>query len=114
MKAFFLVHDLIELKVRGVHDIQIACPDNLTDFTKTIRKIFSQTVTQHCVVHQIHNSYKYVAWKEKKGFMADLKRMLPSMRSRHFSVKWGKKYGYVITSWMNNWDASLYPFLHKT
>lgn len=110
--ASFWLSVLTDLKVRGVQDILIACTDNLTGFTKAIREVFPQTVTQLCVVHQIRNSCKYVAWKERKEFVADLKPVYQAANRdaawhalETFSTKWGKKYGYAITSWQNNWDA---------
>ncbi len=35
--------------------------------------IFPQTEVQLCVVHQIRNSLRYIASKDQKAFMADLK-----------------------------------------
>jgi transposase-like protein len=110
--ASFWLNVLTDLRVRGVQDILIACTDNLTGFTKAIREVFPQTVTQLCVVHQIRNSCKYVAWKERKEFIADLKPVYRAANRdaawhalEKFSAKWGKKYGYAITSWQNNWEA---------
>ncbi|RYE23798.1 MAG: IS256 family transposase [Sphingobacteriaceae bacterium] len=110
--ASFWLSVMTDLKVRGVQDILIACTDNLTGFTKAIREVFPQTVTQLCVVHQIRNSCKYVAWKERKEFVADLKPVYRAVNREAawhaleaFSAKWGKKYGYAITSWQNNWEA---------
>ena len=64
---------LTDLKARGVQDILITCTDNLNGFTDTIRTVFPQSSTQICVVHQIRNSCKYVVYKDKKEFTADLK-----------------------------------------
>jgi len=95
-----------------VQDILIACTDNLTGFTQAIREVYPQTVTQLCVVHQIRNSCKYVAWKDRKAFIADLKAVYRAVNREvawnaldDFAGKWGKKYGYAITSWQNNWQA---------
>ncbi len=35
--------------------------------------IFPQTEVQLCVVHQIHNSIRYIAPKDQKEFAKDLK-----------------------------------------
>ena len=40
---------------------------------EAINAIFPQTEVQLCVIHQIRNSLKYVASKNQKEFMADLK-----------------------------------------
>lgn len=110
--ASFWLSVLTDLKVRGVQDILIACTDNLTGFTQAIREVYPQTVTQLCVVHQIRNSCKYVAWKDRKAFIADLKAVYRAVNREvawnaldDFAGKWGKKYGYAITSWQNNWQA---------
>ena len=66
---------LTDLKVRGVQDILITCTDNLNGFTDTIRTVFPQSSTQICVVHQIRNSSKYVVYKDKKEFTADMKNI---------------------------------------
>ena len=63
---------LTDLKVRGVEDILITVTDNLNGFTDTIKNVFSASTTQICAVHQIRNSCRYVVWKEKKEFPADL------------------------------------------
>ena len=66
---------LTDLKARGVQDILITCTDNLNGFTDTIRTVFPQSSTQICVVHQIRNSCKYVVYKDKKEFTADMKNI---------------------------------------
>ena len=64
---------ITDLKQRGVEDILIACIDSLKGFDEAIRTIYPQTEVQTCVVHQIRNSLKYVASKDQKPFMAELK-----------------------------------------
>jgi transposase-like protein len=44
-----------DLKIRGVHDVLIACTDNLRGFSEAINATFPQTEIQLCVVHQIQN-----------------------------------------------------------
>lgn len=110
--ASFWLSVLTDLKARGVNDILIACTDNLNGFNRAIAEVYPKTVTQLCVVHQIRNSCKYVSWKDRKAFVTDLKevygavnRELASQALKDFEEKWGKKYGYAITSWQNNWDS---------
>ena len=74
-KLFFLGRILIDLKVRGVQNILITYTDNLNVFTDTIRTIFPQLFTQTCVIHQIRNFCKYVVYKDKKEFRADIKNI---------------------------------------
>lgn len=109
--ASFWLSVLTDLRARGVNDIMIACTDNLTGFTKAIAEIFPEAITQLCVVHQIRNSCKYVVWKERKEFSADLKQIYGAVNKEAartaldaFTAKWKSKYGYAILSWEKNWD----------
>jgi len=108
--AHFWLGVINDLKQRGVEDILIACIDNLKGFDEAIRSIYPNTEVQTCVIHQIRNSIKYVASKDQKPFMADLK---PVYKADNESVAldeleklketWGKKYPMVIASWEKNW-----------
>ena len=62
-----------ELKNRGVNDILIACVDGLKGFSEAIETAFPQTEVQQCIIHQIRTSLKYIASKNQKEFLADLK-----------------------------------------
>lgn len=71
--ANFWLSVLTDLQNRGVKDILIAYIDNLNGFPAAIGTVFPQAEIQTCVVHQIRNSLKYVASKDQKTSMADLK-----------------------------------------
>ena len=108
--ANFWLSVLTDLQNRGVKDILIACIDNLNGFPAAIGTVFPQAEIQTCVVHQIRNSLKYVASKDQKTFMADLKPVYKAdtleqaeLRLDDLDTKWGKKYEKVIESWRNNW-----------
>ena len=108
--ANFWLGVITDLKQRGVEDILIACIDNLKGFEEAIRTIYPNTEIQTCVVHQIRNSLKYVASKDQKQFMTELK---PVYRADNETAaldelaklkeKWEKKYPMVISSWEKNW-----------
>lgn len=108
--ANFWLGVINDLKQRGVADILIACIDNLKGFDEAIRTIYPNTEVQTCIVHQIRNSLKYVASKDQKVFISELK---PVYRADNESQaldelaklkeKWDKKYPMVIGSWENNW-----------
>ena len=73
--------------------------------------MFTQSVTQICVVHQIRNALRYVVWKDKKQFVADLRNVygapnkeLAAQALEQLAVTWGKKYPHAIKSWKTNWD----------
>ena len=65
---------LNSLKNRGVKDILIICADGLTGIKEAINTAFPQTEYQRCIVHQVRNTMKYVADKDRKAFAADLKK----------------------------------------
>ncbi len=109
--ASFWLSVLSEIKDRGVKSILIACTDNLTGFTTAIQASFPNTVTQLCIVHQIRNSVKFVPWKDRKIFIADLKEVYGAINLQSamvafekFKTKWNSKYSYAIKSWEKNWD----------
>lgn len=108
--ANFWLTVLTDLQNRGVKDILIACIDNLNGFPQAIGAVFPQAEIQTCVVHQIRNSLKYVASKDQKSFMKDLKPVyqaetleLAELRLDELEEAWGKKYEKVLESWRNNW-----------
>lgn len=108
--ANFWLSVLTDLNNRGIKDILIACIDNLNGFEQAITSIFTKTEVQSCIVHQIRNSLKYVASKDQKIFMAELKpvykaatKELAELNLADFADKWSKKYPVVIKSWQDNW-----------
>ena len=106
----FWLSVLTDLQNRGIKDILIACIDGLKGFPEAINSIFPKTEVQLCIIHQIRNSLKYVASKNQKEFMADLKEVykasnkdLAESNLLNLDEKWGKKYPTVLKSWNNNW-----------
>lgn len=109
--ANFWLSVLTDLQNRGVQDILIACIDNLKGFAEAISTVFSKTEVQSCIVHQIRNSLKYVASKDQKEFMKELKPVYQAVSKEaaaqqleKLSEKWLKKYPVVIGSWQRNWE----------
>ena len=101
---------LTDLQARGVRDILITCTDNLNGFTSTIASIFPESKTQVCIVHQIRNSCKYVSYKHRKEFTADMREIYtaPNQEAALYALdqlekKWGNQYQYAIDSWRRNW-----------
>ena len=100
-----------DLKNRGVKKILIACMDGLKGFPQAIKTVFPTVDIQTCIVHQIRNSIKYIASKDKKAFMKDLKEVYKATTEElalaqldNLKEKWGSNYGMVIDSWYNNWN----------
>ena len=109
--ANFWLQVLTDLNNRGVKDILIASIDNLNGFSEAILSIYPQTEVQSCLVHQIRNSLRYVASKDQKEFIKDLKKVyranskdLAENELLKLEEKWGKKYPVVLESWKKNWD----------
>lgn len=103
---------LTDLYNRGVQDILIACVDGLKGFPEAIESLYPNTEIQHCIIHQIRNSLKYVASKNQKAFMADLKAVYKAatlnaaeLALDELEAKWGDKYPLVIASWRNKWPT---------
>lgn len=109
--ANFWLQVLTDLNNRGVQDILIASVDGLKGFPEAIKAIFPHTEIQLCIVHQIRNSIRYVASKNQKEFMKDLKLIYQAISKEAAEIeldnlesKWGKKYPIVIQSWKNKWE----------
>ncbi|MFS4469589.1 IS256 family transposase [Maribacter sp. 2210JD10-5] len=107
----FWMSVLTDMKARGTEDILITATDNLNGFTDSIKNVFPESKTQICVVHQIRNACRYVVWKDKKAFTADMKHIYnaPNQKAARaaledFAKKWESKYSYAIKSWRDNWD----------
>ena len=103
---------LNNLKNRGVNDILIICADGLTGIKEAIAAAFPNTEYQRCLVHQVRNTLKYVADKDRKPFAADLKKIYAAPNSDHAEQirdevmeKWSEKYPNAMKSWVVNWDA---------
>lgn len=64
---------LNSLKNRGLKDILILCAAGLTGMKEAVTTAFPKTEYQHCIVHQVCNTLKYVGDKDKKLFANDLK-----------------------------------------
>lgn len=99
-----------ELKNRGVQDILIVCIDGLKGFPEAIRTVFPETRIQLCIIHQIRSTLKYVAYKDQRAFMKDLKRVygaesetIALQNLEQMMDNW-QKYRMVLDNWMEKWD----------
>ena len=109
--AAFWMSVMTDIRARGTEDILITATDNLNGFTDTIKNVFPESKTQICVVHQIRNACRYVVWKDKKAFTADMKHIYNApnqqaakMALEDFAQKWNDKYSYAVKSWRDNWE----------
>ena len=100
------------LKNRGVKDILVICADGLTGIKEAITAAYPKTEYQRCIVHQVRNTLKYVADKDRKAFAADLKTIYHAPTEEaalealeRVTEKWVPKYPNSMKSWAQNWDA---------
>ena len=109
--ANFWLSVVTDLQTRGVQDIFIAAIDGLTGFKDAIQSVFLETKVQRCVIHQIRYSLKYVVWKDRKAFVADLKTVYQAATREEAEANlhkleqtWKSKYAAAVRSWQNNWE----------
>ena len=86
--------------------ILITCTDNLNVFANIIRTIFPQPSTQTCTANQIIKHCKYVVYKDKKEFTADMKNIYNAPNKEvaateldNLEKKWGggKEMGWKVS-----------------
>lgn len=109
--ANFWLSVITDLQGRGVKDILIACMDGLTGFKDAVKAVFPQTEIQRCVIHQIRHSLRYISWKDRKPFLADLRRVYsaPTREAAWSELQamgqmWRPRYAMAVRCWENNWD----------
>ena len=109
--ARYWLNVLTDLQNRGVKDILIASVDGLKGFPEAIETVYPKTEVQLCIIHQIRNSVKYVASKNQKAFMSDLKCVYRATTQNaaeqaldELEAKWGTQYPLVIKSWRSKWE----------
>jgi transposase-like protein len=108
---------LNDLHHRGVSDVLICCVDGLTGFPEAIEAVFPQAWVQTCVVHQIRNSMRYVAYQDRKKLAAALRPVYTAPNAEAaadaldaFDELWGQKYPMIAQSWRQRWEYII-PFL---
>jgi transposase-like protein len=108
-----------DLKNRGVKDILILASDGLSGLTEAVAAAFPDTAYQGCVVHVIRNSVKYVSYKDRQAFCADLKPIYtaPTEEAALFAfdaleAAWGNKYQLAVDTWQRNLEriSTMYQF----
>ena len=109
--AKFWMGVLTDIKNRGTEDILIACMDGLTGFPDAVKAVFPETHIQHCIVHMVRNSTKFVSYKDLKAVCRDLKEVYSAINAESghealekFGEKWNGKYSMIQASWERNWN----------
>jgi putative transposase len=115
--AKFWLAVLNDLNQRGVDDVLIACVDGLTGFPEAIEAVFPEAWVQTCIVHQIRNSMRFVAYQDRKKVAADLKPVYRAINAddalaelERFDEQWPHKYPMIADSWQTRWEYII-PFL---
>lgn len=101
-----------DLKARGVQDILVVCGDGLTGLPEAVRSAFPVADVQLCVVHQIRNATKFVSYKDRKAFCADMRPIYtaPTIEAaelalERFAQTWGARYPMSVESWRRHWEG---------
>ena len=109
--AKFWMGVLTDIKNRGTEDILIACMDGLTGFPDAVKAVFPDTHIQHCIVHMVRSSTKFVSYKDLKAVCKDLKEVYSAINAEsghealeRFGEKWNGKYPMIQASWERNWN----------
>ena len=107
----FWLSVLNDLKNRGIQNVLIFCVDGLNGFKEAIGATFPFAKIQRCIIHQIRSSMKYIPYKDRKTFVADLKGIYKAVNEDvaienllSLKDKWSNKYPNAVKSWEDNWD----------
>jgi transposase-like protein len=111
--ANFWLTVFTELKNRGVNDILIASVDGLKGFPEAINTVFPGAEVQLCIIHLIRNTLRYIASKDQKAFMKDLRPVYTAsteeaalLALEKLEENWGNKYSLPIRTWRQNWPQA--------
>ncbi|MCZ7609633.1 MAG: transposase [Ignavibacterium sp.] len=73
--------------------------------------VFHRTEIQLCIIHLIRNTLRYIAIKDQKLFMKELRLVYspPTEEAALIALdrleeNWGKKYSLSIRTWRQNWQ----------
>lgn len=101
-----------DLKARGLLDILILCGDGLAGLREAVAAVYPKTDLQLCVVHHIRNVTKFVAFKDRRAFCADMRQIYgaPTLEAaeqalRQVEATWGTRYPMSIRSWHTHWES---------
>jgi type IV conjugative transfer system coupling protein TraD len=103
----FWLEVLEDLKQRGVEDILIACMDGFPRCSEAVKAVFPTTYIQLCVIHLIRNSLKYIAKKDHKEFLKDIKTVYQAPSKDIAEQNLGEldeKYSIAIKLWHLHWE----------
>lgn len=115
--AKFWLSVLTELHNRGLKDAFIACVDGLTGFPEAIGTVYPQAQVQLCIVHLVRNSLRYVADKDSRPVVTDLKRIYRASTVAEaeraletLAERWDGKYPSLSALWLRHWEHVITVF----
>ena len=115
--AKFWLSVLTELHNRGLKDVFIACVDGLTGFPEAIGTVYPQAQVQLCIVHPVRNSLRYVADKDSRPVVTDLKRIYRASTVAEaeraletLAERWDGKYPSLSALWLRHWEHVITVF----
>lgn len=108
--AKFWLSCLTDLKNRGLTDIFVACIDGLSGFAEAIHAAYPQASVQRCIVHLVRAALRYVADKDSKAVVRDLKKIYQAATVAEaeqalddFAQAWDEKYPTISKTWRTHW-----------
>jgi transposase-like protein len=99
---------LIDLKKRGVGEIDLIVSDGLSGMKDTILKCFNGSNHQSCAVHKMRNILKRVSHKEKEAVAEDLKEIFDNFDVTSTKEQAINKCKLFIEKWRCKYDFSKY------
>jgi len=107
-----------ELANRGVKDVLIVCCDGLTGFPEAVEATWPHAMVQTCVVHLIRTSLRFVADKDRKRLVTELRKVYtaPNVDAAETAMlefaesELGRRYPACVRTWQNAWERFT-PFL---
>ena len=84
----------------------VLCADSLVGIKEAIEAAYPLTEYQRCIVHVVRNTLKYVSYKDRKAFAADLRTIyhasdeqIGHKRMLAMTEKWESKYPNSMQRW---------------
>ena len=100
------------LKNRGGEEVMVVCTDGLSGIKEVISAVFPKAEYQHCIVHMVRNTLRYVPYKDRKSFANDPRDIYLAVSEEagrqsldRVSEKWKAKYPSAMKRWHDNWDV---------
>jgi transposase-like protein len=99
-----------EYDIKSAKDILVLCADGLSGIKEAIA--YPKTEYKRCIVHQVRNTSKNVADKDKKEFPKDLKKIYHAQKEEigfeimlEITEKWDEKHRNAMKIWSENLDC---------